>query len=148
MSAASLEAAGADLAPSPRFAFARDFAASRVAVVAAIVLAALVIAALLAPWIVPQDPYDLAKLDILDAQLPPGSMAGGSGFGPSSSAPGSFAGAAGRFAEFAAKDLASQKRPGRQNHATGAKRTPVERPDAGDRASGYEQVFDEARYDS
>ena len=26
-----------------------------------------------APWIVPQDPYDLAQLDIMDGQLPPGS---------------------------------------------------------------------------
>ena len=35
-----------------------------------------VTAAILAPWIVPQDPYDLAKLDILDARLPPGSLSG------------------------------------------------------------------------
>ncbi len=69
----STDAAGTS---SPRFGFARDFAASRVAVAAAIVLVLLVAAALLAPWFVPQDPYDLAKLDILDAQLPPGSMAG------------------------------------------------------------------------
>ncbi len=28
------------------------------------------------PWLVPQNPYDLAQLDILDARLPPGSAAG------------------------------------------------------------------------
>jgi peptide/nickel transport system permease protein len=36
-------------------------------------LAALALAALAAPWIVPQNPYDLAQLDVLDSQLPPGS---------------------------------------------------------------------------
>ncbi len=74
--AATLEPStpAASAAP-PRFGLLRDFAASRVAVAAAIVLALLVAAALLAPWLVPQNPYDLARLDILDAQLPPGSMA-------------------------------------------------------------------------
>nr|WP_251863301.1 ABC transporter permease [Achromobacter sp. Marseille-Q4962] len=33
-------------------------------------------AALLAPWIAPQNPYDLASLDILDSKLPPGSESG------------------------------------------------------------------------
>ena len=36
------------------------------------VLLALVAAALLAPWIAPQDPYDLRHLDVLDARMPPG----------------------------------------------------------------------------
>jgi peptide/nickel transport system permease protein len=31
--------------------------------------------AILAPWISPQDPYDLTQLDILDGRLPPGSVA-------------------------------------------------------------------------
>jgi peptide/nickel transport system permease protein len=61
---------------SPRIDFVVDFAASLTAVAGAVVLLLFVIAAILAPWIVPQDPYDLAKLDILDAQLPPGSPAG------------------------------------------------------------------------
>ncbi len=61
---------------APRFAFLVDFAASRGAVAAAVVLVALSVAALLAPWIAPQDPYDLARLDILDARLPPGSPSG------------------------------------------------------------------------
>jgi peptide/nickel transport system permease protein len=34
-----------------------------------------VLLALLAPWIAPQNPYDLATLDLLDARLPPGSHA-------------------------------------------------------------------------
>jgi peptide/nickel transport system permease protein len=34
-------------------------------------LALIALAALLAPWIAPQDPYDLAQLSLLDSRLPP-----------------------------------------------------------------------------
>ena len=64
------------VARAHRFAFVADFATSRTAVVGAVVLVLFALAALFAPWIVPQDPYDLAKLDILDATLPPGSVSG------------------------------------------------------------------------
>jgi peptide/nickel transport system permease protein len=57
-------------------AFVADFVASRAALVGAVVLLAFIVVALLAPWLVPQNPYDLAKLDILDARLPPGSPSG------------------------------------------------------------------------
>lgn len=40
----------------------------------ALVLALILIAAVLAPWLAPQDPYDLLSLDILDARLPPGTL--------------------------------------------------------------------------
>ena len=60
----------------PLLEFAHDFAASKSALVGAVVLLAFIVVALFAPWLVPQDPYDLAKLDILDARLPPGSVAG------------------------------------------------------------------------
>ena len=40
--------------------------------VATCVCLALVAIALLAPWIAPQNPYDLAALDIVDGRLPPG----------------------------------------------------------------------------
>jgi peptide/nickel transport system permease protein len=40
-----------------------------------ILLLALVIAAVFAPWIAPQNPYDLAQLDIMDGTLTPGSKA-------------------------------------------------------------------------
>ena len=33
---------------------------------------AIAVVAVFAPWISPQDPYDLAKIDIVDARLPPG----------------------------------------------------------------------------
>jgi len=42
---------------------------------ALIMLALLVGAALFAPWLAPQNPYDLAALDVFDARLPPGSPA-------------------------------------------------------------------------
>lgn len=50
---------------------------SRPATVAATMLALLVGSALLAPWIAPTNPYDLAKLDLLDSHIPPAFMEGG-----------------------------------------------------------------------
>ncbi len=52
---------------------AADFAGSRGALAAAITFAIVVAAAVFAPWLSPQNPYDLAQLDILDSKLPPGS---------------------------------------------------------------------------
>jgi peptide/nickel transport system permease protein len=54
---------------------ALDFAASRVALAAAALLALLAAASLLAPWIAPQNPYDLAQLDLANSRLPPGAHA-------------------------------------------------------------------------
>ncbi|MEM8586646.1 MAG: ABC transporter permease [Pseudomonadota bacterium] len=51
----------------------RRFLASPTAVGALLVFAFFCVAALLAPWIAPQNPYDLAQVDILDSLLPPGS---------------------------------------------------------------------------
>lgn len=56
--------------------FITDFRASRLAVAGAILLLAVIFIALFAPWISPQNPYDLAQLDILDARLPPGEKLG------------------------------------------------------------------------
>lgn len=53
--------------------FVAQFASSKSAVVALVVLVLAIAAALLAPWLAPQNPYDLASLDILDAKMPPGS---------------------------------------------------------------------------
>lgn len=52
--------------------FAAMYAESKVALAALIVLVCILAAALFAPWIAPQDPYDLATIDIIDARLPPG----------------------------------------------------------------------------
>lgn len=51
----------------------RGIATSPKALVATVVCLLLFLAALVGPWITPQNPYDLAVLDILDAKLPPGS---------------------------------------------------------------------------
>jgi peptide/nickel transport system permease protein len=63
-------------AAESRFArFAAEYARSWLALAALVALVLIVLLALLAPWIAPQNPYDLATLDLLDARLPPGSHA-------------------------------------------------------------------------
>lgn len=52
----------------------RDYSASRPAVGVLALLATIVAAALAAPWISPQNPYDLMQLDIMDGLLAPGSQ--------------------------------------------------------------------------
>lgn len=59
---------------------AADFLHSRIAIGGLVVLAVVVLAALLAPWITPQNPYDLLQLDVLDARLPPGSHSSEGGY--------------------------------------------------------------------
>jgi peptide/nickel transport system permease protein len=53
-------------------AFWVEYRENWIAVIALVVVVLVVAAALLAPWIAPQDPYDLAKLDLMDARRPPG----------------------------------------------------------------------------
>jgi len=53
--------------------FAAEFAASPIAVAALAVTVTLALLATFANFITPQDPYDLAQLDIMDGMLPPGS---------------------------------------------------------------------------
>jgi len=50
-----------------------DYSESKVAVGALLVLVAIIVAAIMAPFITPQNPYDLAQVDVLDGRLPPGS---------------------------------------------------------------------------
>jgi peptide/nickel transport system permease protein len=56
--------------------FAAGYARSRIAVAALIVLLLILAAAIFAPLISPQNPYDLAQLDIMDSKLAPGSKSG------------------------------------------------------------------------
>ncbi len=65
MSAANVVATG-------RWELAASFARSRLALAALIVLCAIVLAAVLSPLISPQNPYNLAELDIMDSKMPPG----------------------------------------------------------------------------
>jgi peptide/nickel transport system permease protein len=53
--------------------FRQDFMASKLAVVGLGLLVLVVLAAIFAPLIAPQNPYDLAKLDLMDSRMPPGS---------------------------------------------------------------------------
>lgn len=55
---------------------ASEFFASKTALVSLIVALLLIAAALAAPWITPQNPYDLNQLDVMDARLAPGSLNG------------------------------------------------------------------------
>ncbi|MFL6797100.1 MAG: ABC transporter permease [Xanthobacteraceae bacterium] len=64
--AVSSESKGAPLA-----AIWNEFAESRSALAALSVLAVLMSLALLAPWVAPQDPYDLGQLSVMDNMLPP-----------------------------------------------------------------------------
>ena len=63
-------------ASSPLREFAASYARSRVAVAALIVLLLILAVAICAPLISPQNPYDLAQLDMMDSKLAPGSKSG------------------------------------------------------------------------
>jgi len=50
-----------------------EFAESRIALAALVLIVLLMALAILAPWVTPQDPYDLLQFSIMDNKLPPGS---------------------------------------------------------------------------
>jgi peptide/nickel transport system permease protein len=55
--------------------FAAAYFESRIATLALVVLGVIVVIALTASWISPQNPYDLAVVDVMDSRLPPGGKA-------------------------------------------------------------------------
>lgn len=55
--------------------FRAEFFESKIATVALCVFLIIVLLAILAPWITPQNPYDLSQVTIMDGRLPPGSEA-------------------------------------------------------------------------
>jgi len=61
---------------SPLARFIADFRASKLAVLGALLLFVILFIALFAPLISPQNPYDLAQLDVMDARLEPGAKLG------------------------------------------------------------------------
>jgi peptide/nickel transport system permease protein len=75
----TLEPSHAQPARSPWRRFAAEFAESRLALLGLALLAAIVIVAIAAPLISPQNPYDLAQLDVLDSRLAPGEHSATSG---------------------------------------------------------------------
>jgi peptide/nickel transport system permease protein len=80
MSDAALKAAAATLPvareETPFRRFLNQFLEDKVAVFGLVLLAIILALALLAPIIAPQNPYDLAKVDLMDSKQPPGAMAG------------------------------------------------------------------------
>jgi peptide/nickel transport system permease protein len=70
--ATSARVSGEGPAESPWRRFASEFAESGLALAGLALLVALVLVAIAAPYISPQNPYDLAQLDVLDSRLAPG----------------------------------------------------------------------------
>ena len=61
-----------ETAEGPLRRFVAEFFESRLASAGLVLLIAVVAVALFAPLLAPQNPYDLGKLDLLDARMPPG----------------------------------------------------------------------------
>lgn len=59
--------------------FLAEFFASKLALAGFLGLVLIAIVAVFAPWIAPQNPYDLRQLDILEGRLPPGSESAAGG---------------------------------------------------------------------
>lgn len=55
--------------------FRAEFFESKIATGALCVFLIIVLLAVFAPWITPQNPYDLAQVSVMDGRLPPGSQA-------------------------------------------------------------------------
>jgi peptide/nickel transport system permease protein len=71
------DGASATGAVSPFRRFWGRFLEDKIAVGALVVVVILALLALFAPWIAPQDPYDLSGLSLLDARRPPGHVGTG-----------------------------------------------------------------------
>ncbi|MCF6231633.1 MAG: ABC transporter permease [Rhodobacteraceae bacterium] len=55
--------------------FVSDFFANKVATFGFLLLILIIVLAVLAPWITPQNPYDLKQVTVMDSSMPPGSEA-------------------------------------------------------------------------
>ncbi|WP_158743490.1 ABC transporter permease [Acidisphaera sp. L21] len=51
-----------------------DFVQSKMATAGFVVMCLILLCAVVAPWISPQNPYDLVQIDIMDSSMPPGSV--------------------------------------------------------------------------
>lgn len=71
----ALPAANPARVETPFQRFRAEFFESKIATVALGVFLVIVLLAILAPWITPQNPYDLAQVSVMDGRLPPGSEA-------------------------------------------------------------------------
>ncbi|QCK87345.1 ABC transporter permease [Phreatobacter aquaticus] len=64
---------------SPVAQFWSEFRVNRVAVVALAIVVIIIAVSFVAPWITPQNPYDMASLRLSDARRPPGFVSPGTG---------------------------------------------------------------------
>ncbi|QDY70832.1 ABC transporter permease [Qingshengfaniella alkalisoli] len=64
---------------SPARRIMRQFMEDPVAVIGLVLFVVIAALAISAPWIAPQNPYDLTQLDIMDSALPPGEVSFGTG---------------------------------------------------------------------
>lgn len=62
---------------TPLWRFCQQFAENRLALIALFVVLIIVLLALLAPWVAPQNPYDIGGLSLRDARHPPGHVGSG-----------------------------------------------------------------------
>jgi len=76
---AKAQAAPAPPEQSPWRRFASEFAESKLALLGLAMLLTIATIAITAPWISPQNPYDLAQLDVLDSKLAPGERSSSTG---------------------------------------------------------------------
>jgi peptide/nickel transport system permease protein len=74
MTEITLETKEKSKAITPFRRFVSDFAEKKLAVFGLIVFCVLIFAAVFAPWITPQNPYDLTQIDFMDGRLAPGSV--------------------------------------------------------------------------
>ncbi len=71
----SLTTAKSPKVETPFQRFRAEFFESRIATAALGIFLIIVLLAILAPWITPQNPYDLGQVSVMDGRLPPGSEA-------------------------------------------------------------------------
>ncbi len=67
------------MSDSPLTRFWDEFRTNRVAVAALAIVLVIIVLSLIAPWITPQNPYDMATLRLADARRPPGFVSPGTG---------------------------------------------------------------------
>jgi len=68
-----------DKVETPFRRFVSEFCESKIALFGLVVITIIALIAIFASWIAPQNPYDLAQLDIMDGRMEPGTV-GGAGF--------------------------------------------------------------------
>jgi peptide/nickel transport system permease protein len=61
-------------AETPFGRFVRAYVESKLSVAAFVLLVLIIGAAVFAPWIAPQNPYDLGQVSVMDSRLPPGTV--------------------------------------------------------------------------